>query len=78
MSWNNDYAAYILGNQRQHELEAEAAERRLARIAQSGRTPWWSRLLRTKDVQAANGTVQVRYPRFRSHGTRIGAHHVAR
>ncbi len=54
MSLNNDYITRILVDQRQQELRAEAANNRLARIAQGDRTPWWLRLLERLYIRATN------------------------
>ena len=42
---NSDYAIQMLAHQHHQELLDEAANERLARIALSGRQPWWRRLL---------------------------------
>lgn len=60
MSLNSDYLMQIVAQQKVRELHQEAAEARLARIAQSGRQPWWRRLFQpvrdsSRDVRA-NGT----------------------
>jgi len=44
MSLINDYTVQRLSTQRQHDLAAEAANRRLVRLARSGRRPWWQKL----------------------------------
>lgn len=43
MSLYNDYNLSIVARQRHSELLAVAANDRLARIALSGREPWWRR-----------------------------------
>lgn len=52
MSLNNDYITRILVDQRQREFRAEAANDRLARIAQGDRAPWWLRLLESLYIRA--------------------------
>ena len=48
----NDYAFHHIADQRQHDLAAEAADRRLARIARHNRPSWWQRLLGSVDHRA--------------------------
>ena len=40
----NDYTISIIAEQRRQDFAAEAANDRLARIATTGRTPWWRRV----------------------------------
>lgn len=44
MSMINDYTVQRLSKQRQHDLAAEAANRRLVRLATCGRRTWWQKL----------------------------------
>ena len=45
----NDYAYHHIADQRQRDLAAESADRRLARIARHNRPTWWQRLLGSVD-----------------------------
>jgi hypothetical protein len=56
----NDYVYQRGADQRQHDLAAEGDNRRLVRIARSGRPSWWQRLLglvddRTQPEYAGTG-----------------------
>ena len=44
MSMINDYTVQRLSTQRQQDLAAEAANRRLVRLARCGRPTWWQQL----------------------------------
>ena len=52
MSMINDYTVQRLSTQRQHDLAAEAANRRLVRLATSGRRTWWQQLLASVERSA--------------------------
>jgi hypothetical protein len=41
MSVNNDYGIAIMAGQRQRELQAEAAQNRLARVARGDAVSFW-------------------------------------
>lgn len=44
MSLNNDYWTKIVTDQRVHELHAQAAQDRLARLVVQGQQTWWQRV----------------------------------
>jgi hypothetical protein len=44
MSLINDYSVSVVAAQRQHELQNEASEARLARLVGGSRPSWWQRL----------------------------------
>ena len=68
MSYFNDYAVKVIADQRQHELQAQAASERLARIARGDRAGWWRRLFdhREAPVTAGASTRQTR-PTLQQH-----------
>jgi hypothetical protein len=57
MSYINEYTIKILADQRQRDLQAEAANEQLARIARNGHQVWWRRLLSGTEAPVAASTV---------------------
>jgi hypothetical protein len=52
MSLINDYSVSLLAAQRQRELQDEAREARVARLAAGSRPSWWQRLSGSRGRQS--------------------------
>jgi len=73
MSLYNDYNTQIFHDEKLSGYRAEAANDRLARIANGARRPWWRRLLDgPRGPQQDQATDWYRYPQVRHHALPVG------
>jgi hypothetical protein len=73
MSLINDYSVSVLSAQRQRELQSEAHEARLARLATGNRTSWWQRLTGPRGRGRLSGAAATRPVQIPQHRAAHGA-----